>query len=489
MSEFNFRYKICLLKNFGFKSKIILILFLTFSLKKFKMTTFEDLGLDVGLLELLKKNNISVPTKIQEKTLPLILKGKDVIAGSATGSGKTLAFGLGMIQNLIPGQGVQALILVPTRELAEQVYTVLKEYSRSRKLRTTAVYGGVSLNPQTNSLRSADIVVGTPGRILDHLSRGSIDLSFTKFVVLDEADRMLDMGFLDDVKKIMSQCSNERQSLLFSATLPQEVVRLAKNFMNDPVRVNAVVFVDPKKLKQCYYDINGPLKFSLLAHLLKEDREGSVMIFCNSRSFTSSVSRNLNKIGIDAMAIHGGLSQAERKKVLSRFQNKQGFILVCTDVAARGLDIPGVSHVINYDIPDDSKQYIHRAGRTARAGENGLVINLISHRDYDNFSKVLRDYDLNIQKMERPFIKKIDLPESRSSRGPRRDGQHSGSRNRNYSGSNRRSSGDKYSDSPRSSPRPRRNQSNGSPRGRFGSSRSSSHSSSRRHESVTSRDY
>lgn len=425
------------------------------------MKTFEELGLDAGLLESLHKDNIETPTLIQEKTIPLVLKGKDVIAGSATGSGKTLAFGLGMIQNLEHGQGVQALILVPTRELAEQVYGVLHEYTRPRKLRTTAVYGGVSINPQINSLRSADIVVGTPGRVLDHLERGTMDLAFTKYVVLDEADRMLDMGFLDDVKKIMSQCSKERQSLLFSATLPPEIVRLAKNFMNDPVRVTAVKQVDPKKLKQCYYDITGPLKFSLLAHLLKQEQEGLVMVFCNSRSYTSQVARNLNKVGIDAMAIHGGLSQAERKNVLDRFHQKHVFVLVCTDIAARGLDIPGVSHVYNYDIPDDSRQYIHRVGRTARAGEGGMVVNLISHRDYDNFSKVLQDNDIYVKKMERPYIEKIDLPQERShggstgsgprrGRGPSRQG---GDRRNDSRGPNRHSSGPRGSSS---DSRPRR---------------------------------
>jgi len=439
------------------------------------MKTFDELGLDVGLVESLKdKDNIVEPTAIQEKTIPLVLSGKDVIAGSATGSGKTLAFGLGMIQNLKQGDGIQALVLVPTRELAEQVYGVLNIYGKTKKLRSTPVYGGVAINPQINSLRSADIVVGTPGRVLDHLERKTMDLSFTKYVVLDEADRMLDMGFLDDVKKIISQCSKERQSLLFSATLPPEIVRLAKHFMKDPVRVNAVTYVDPKKLKQCYYDVNGPLKFSLLVHLLKTTSTGLVMVFCNSRSYTSTVAKNLNKVGVDAMAIHGGLSQAERKNVLSRFHEKHVFVLVCTDIAARGLDIPGVSHVYNYDIPDDSTQYIHRIGRTARAGEDGMVVNLISHRDYDNFSRVLRDNDVVVKKMERPFIEKLDLPQENFSRNnsgsrgrgpsrgaPRRNNQ-SGNRNRN-SGSSRFSSGSRG---------PRRDRSDrDSSRGNRGSSR------------------
>ena len=444
------------------------------------MKTFDELGLDVGLIKSLKDDDIVEPTAIQEKTIPLVLSGKDVIAGSATGSGKTLAFGLGMIQNLEQGHGIQALILVPTRELAEQVYGVLNIYGKTKKLRSTPVYGGVAINPQINSLRSADIVVGTPGRVLDHLERKTMDLAFTKYVVLDEADRMLDMGFLDDVKKIMSQCSTQRQSLLFSATLPPEIVRLAKNFMNDPVRVNAVTYVDPKKLKQCYYDVNGPLKFSLLVHLLKTKSRGLVMVFCNSRTYTSTVARNLNKVGVDAMAIHGGLSQAERKNVLARFHEKHVFVLVCTDIAARGLDIPGVSHVYNYDIPDDSTQYIHRIGRTARAGEDGMVVNLISHRDYDNFSRVLRDNDVDVKKMERPFIEKLDLPQESSQRqsgprgrGPSRGGQNRQSGNRmsgNRSGP--RSSGPRRGGfSPRGPRRDGGNSDRNSSRGNRGSSR------------------
>ncbi len=424
------------------------------------MNTFKDLNLDVGLLEVLDKNNITTPTEIQSKTIPYILEGKDLIAGSATGSGKTLAFGLGVIQNLSHGQGVQVLVLTPTRELAEQVSEVLASYSRHRKLRVTAIYGGVSINPQINVLRSADIVVGTPGRILDHLERRTIDLSFLKHLILDEADRMLDMGFLDDVKKILSQTNDDRQTLLFSATLPPEVTRLAKQFMKDPARINAVTMVDPKKLKQYYYDVAGPLKFSLLAHLLKEERTGLAMVFCNSRLYTSSVARNLKKAGIDAMAIHGGLSQAERKNVLGRFHQKHVFVLVCTDVAARGLDIPDVTQVYNYDIPDESKQYIHRIGRTARAGEAGKVVNLISHRDYDNFSKVLRDNDVYIKKLEKPFIEKIsfsnesddfsrgDSPRrGRGGRDSSRGGRYSSQGNRDSRGG--RSSSRRDGDSPR----------------------------------------
>lgn len=442
------------------------------------MNTFSELGLEKDLLEVIDRAGFTEPTEIQQKTIPVVLEGKDVLAGSETGSGKTLAFGLGIIQNIQKGGGIQGLILAPTRELVEQIMKVLKDTSKYKKLSVVPIYGGVSINPQFKALEKADIVVGTPGRMLDHLERGTIDLSFVKHIVLDEADRMLDMGFIDDVRKIMSQCPKEKQTLLFSATIPPEIDRLSKKFMINPVRIKAGTYVDPTKLHQEYYDVQTSMKLSLLLHFLKEEQEGLVMVFCNSRKYTDIVAKNLKMHRLDAIAIHGGLTQAMRKDVLDKFNSGKAFILVCTDVAARGLDIPGVSHVYNYDIPDDSKQYIHRIGRTARAGEKGRVVNLISDRDYDNFSKVLRDYDIDVKKMKRPFIEKVQVSMSQPRRsGPRGrpsshsdrrgQGQHSGNRGgpRRHSGGSR--SGDRGnprrdSGSQRSGSRGRNN----SPRGR-----------------------
>ncbi len=373
------------------------------------MITFKQLDLDETMQRVVSEKGFTNPTDIQQQAIPLVLEGSDLIATSSTGSGKTLAFGLGVLQQVQKGQGIQALVLAPTRELAEQISLVLKDFAKPRGLRSTAIYGGVSLNPQANALRSAEIVVATPGRLLDHMERKSIDLSCVTHVILDEADRMLDMGFLPDVKKILQACPPRRQTLLFTATLPAEVTKLAKQFMNNPQKIQSGTYVDPKKLDQVYYDVPGPMKFSLLYHLIQEEKDGLVMVFCNSRKFSDSVAHSLQEQGIDALAIHGGLTQQARKNVLKRFHHAHKFVLVCTDVAARGLDIPGVSHVYNFDIPQDPKQYVHRIGRTARAGEDGKVINLISNRDYDAFSMVLRENDLNIQKMDRPYIKKIEL--------------------------------------------------------------------------------
>ena len=370
---------------------------------------FEDLNINIHLLRAIKDMGFEQSTEVQEKSIPVILEGKDVIAGSATGSGKTLAFGAGILNVVQKKQGIQALVLTPTRELAEQIVTALKKFSKHDQFKITSVYGGVSINPQIDALRSTEIVVGTPGRILDHMERRTINLSKVKILVLDEADRMLDMGFYDDVNRIMSQCQKNRQTLLFSATVSNEIKEIAKKFMNNPVQINAANQVDPKKLRQVYYDVKNNMKFSVLVHLLQEEKSGLVMVFCNSRRYTDMVAKNLYKNKIDALAIHGGLTQQKRNSIIAKFNSKNAFVLVCTDVAARGLDIPGVSHVYNYELPNDTKQYIHRIGRTARAGKSGIVVNLIGDRDHNTFSDILRTYDLNVQRVEKPHVPKIEM--------------------------------------------------------------------------------
>ncbi len=403
---------------------------------KEKMKKFKELGITDEILDAIKDLGFKEPTDIQKDTIPLTLEGKDIIAGSATGSGKTLAFGASIIQNCIRGKGIQALILTPTRELAEQITQSLGSFSRYKRLSIVPIYGGVSLNPQFEKLHSADIVVGTPGRMLDHLQRDTIDLSAVKILVLDEADRMLDMGFLPDVKKIIGQCPKQKQVMLFSATIPPEIKNLSEKFMNDPQRVSVECFVDPRKLSQVYYDVPNNLKFSLLTHLIKHEETNLVMVFCNSRVTVDYVTKGLKKYGIDAIAIHGGLTQQKRTQTIDRFNSKNAtFVLVCTDVAARGLDIPGVTHVYNYDIPSESKQYIHRIGRTARAGESGKAINLLSPRDHDNFNNVLRDNSIEIPKAEKPYIEKLDYSGQTSRRPGRSDSSRQHGRQQTRSGS------------------------------------------------------
>ncbi len=357
-----------------------------------KMESFRKLGIGEDILKSLKEQKFESPTEIQEKTIPLVLSGKDVIAGAATGSGKTLVFGAAIIENCLERNGIQSLVLVPTRELAEQVARSIDLFSRHKALRIAAVYGGVSINPQISELRHADVVVGTPGRILDHLERRTLDLRNVKILVLDEADRMLDMGFIDDVKRIISQCPKYRQTMLFSATISRDISQLARDYMSDPQEVFAETNVDPTKLSQGYYDVQDNEKFSLLVHLLKNDKSGLVMVFCNTQRNTDFVAKNLKLIGINALAIHGGHSQDKRNKTMQKFHEKDVDVLECTDVAARGLDIKDVSHVYNYDSPNEVSQYTHRIGRTARAGEEGKAISIIGSRDYENFGRIKKHF-------------------------------------------------------------------------------------------------
>jgi ATP-dependent RNA helicase DeaD len=368
---------------------------------------FNELGIIEPILKSIEELKFTEPSEIQEKAIPVILSGKDVIAGSATGSGKTLAFAAGIIQNVTKGRGIQSLILAPTRELAHQVAKDIMTFSRHKPLNVVAVYGGVSISPQMGQLRFADVVVGTPGRILDHMERRTIDLSKVKILVLDEADRMLDMGFFEDVRHIISECPRERQTLLFSATLSQDIYELSRDYMKSPVKIAGEPQVDKSLLTQIYYDCPDNQKFSLLVHLLKSEQAGSVMVFCNTQRNTDAVAKNLNKNDIPAMAIHGGFSQQKRTHTLSQFHKKSFEVLVCTDVASRGLDIKDVSHVYNYDIPKEAKDYIHRIGRTARAGAEGKAINLLTSRDHDNFSAVLRGNDVQIKKEELPTFERV----------------------------------------------------------------------------------
>ncbi len=407
------------------------------------MNVFKKLGVVDPILQMIEEKRFEEPTEIQMKTIPLILEGKDVIAGAATGSGKTLAFGVGIIQHINPGNGVQALVLTPTRELANQVAKVIVKFSKHmpHRLNTVEIYGGVAIGPQIKALKSADIVVGTPGRILDHLERRTIDLSKVKILVLDEADRMLDMGFIDDVENIITQCSQKRQTLFFSATISHDISKLAKRYMHNPERISVDCYVDPSKLTQVYYNVKDNMKFSFLVHLLKNESAGLVMVFCNSRHNTDFVARNLKNNSIDAIGIHGGLTQAKRERIIEHFHSGKVVVLVCTDVAARGLDIKDVSHVYNYDIPNDSTQYVHRIGRTARAGKEGKAVNILGSRDYENFDRVIRDNrDMTITLLETPYVERaIIKTESRPHRISRfsREGRFSSDRNRGHNSQDR----------------------------------------------------
>jgi ATP-dependent RNA helicase DeaD len=417
-----------------------------------KLAKFKALGLNEEILKIIQTLNFNEPSEIQEKSIPPALAGKDVIGSSATGSGKTLAFGYPLLEGVSEKEGIQALVLTPTRELAEQVSKSLRFFGKYKNIKITSIYGGISIEPQIRNLQDSEIVVGTPGRILDHLERRTIDLSRIRFLVLDEADRMLDMGFLPDVKRIMNKCNKDRQTLLFSATISDEIDEIIRKYMKNPIKVSVQNSVDPSKLKQVYYDVQDNQKFSLLIHLLKEEKSNLVMVFSNTKRNADFISDHLKEQGLDAMAFHGNLSQNSRNRVLERFHKSQKFVLVCTDVAARGLDIKNISHIYNYDCPKTSTDYIHRIGRTARAGKDGKAITILGSKDYDNFRNVIRNPSLNIERIDTPEFEMIFIrnkrPERKFGRGRettrgrfRRDhserSSREGPRNRNFRTSDR----------------------------------------------------
>ncbi|MFH1425482.1 MAG: DEAD/DEAH box helicase [archaeon] len=371
------------------------------------MEEFRKLGLGVGIVETIKEHGFIIPTPIQERAIPIVYQGHDVIGQAATGSGKTLAFGSAIIEKVRKGQGVQALILTPTRELAEQVSEAIKRFSKEYDISTTEVYGGVGINPQIRNIEKSEIVVGTPGRILDHLERRTLNLQKIDFLVLDEADRMADMGFLPDVEKIINFCKRKKQMLLFSATISQDIDYISKKYMHSPKTVTVESYIDPSKLRQSFYDCQPHEKFSLLVHLLKNENSNLVMIFCNTRANVDNLEKNLRRQKLNALAIHGGLNQAKRSRTMEEFHKSKINILICTDVAARGLHIGGVSHVYNYDIPPNSTDYIHRIGRTARAGKEGEAISIVTSRDYQNFRSVLDDSSLKIEQKSPPQFEKL----------------------------------------------------------------------------------
>ncbi len=394
------------------------------------MDNFRALGLNEEIIKALQEAGFENPTTIQEKTIPLCLQGKDVIAESATGTGKTLAFGAGIIQTHSKEPGISALILTPTRELAEQILNSLNKFAKYNPIKITSVYGGVSIEPQINNLKRAQVVVGTPGRILDHMERGTINLSKVKTLVLDEADRMLDMGFIDSVRKILQACPTDRQTLLFSATIDTEIRRISQENMRDPVKISAGNRIDPTKMAQSYYDVEENKKFSLLVHLLKSEPSGLCMVFCNTKRSTEFVASNLQSAGVDAIAIHGGYTQNKRQQALDAFHSNKVQVLVCTDVAARGIDVKDVSHVYNYELPGEEKQYLHRIGRTARAGGDGKAVNLLSSRDHDNFTRILRHLGVTITKVQVPDFERIAVRVAphHSDGGGRRNFSRPGSR-------------------------------------------------------------
>lgn len=356
--------------------------------------SFKQFQIHPKCLRTLEGQNITEPTPIQREAIPVALKGTDVIAVAQTGTGKTLAFSLPALSRLAEGKRgrTRMLVLTPTRELAQQVEKVIAPMAKSLGLRSVCVFGGVGMQPQTRALRAGtEIVIATPGRLLDHVQRRNVKFDALSILVLDEADRMLDMGFMPDMRRIIGGLPNDRQTLLFSATFPNDIRRLAADFQRDPKRIEVGAISKPiETVQQDLYTVEMTEKATLLTKLLKNPEVESVIVFLRTKHRTDRVAKILKKKGFDAQAIHGGRSQAQRDKALDRFRRGKSTVLVATDVAARGIDIRGVTHVVNYDIPGTFDDYVHRIGRTGRAKEQGNAITFVSPQEHKDLGAIER---------------------------------------------------------------------------------------------------
>jgi ATP-dependent RNA helicase RhlE len=325
------------------------------------------------------------PTLIQARAIPQVLKGRDVMGLAQTGTGKTAAFVLPILHRLVGSKrgGVRALIIAPTRELAEQIHQAIETLGRKTRTRSAAVYGGVGIHPQIQELKHADIVVACPGRLLDHIGRHSIDLSGLKVLVIDEADRMFDMGFIPDIRKILKHLPMERQTLLFAATMPREVRGLAKDILEDPAFVQVGITAPADTVSHTLYPIARHLKTALLLALLRNTHTRSVLVFTRTKHRAERLGKKLAAAGYRSASLQGNLSQARRQAALDGFRDGKFQILVATDIAARGIDVTRISHVINYDIPSTPEDYIHRIGRTGRATRSGEAFTFVTGEDKD----------------------------------------------------------------------------------------------------------
>lgn len=365
--------------------------------------SFESLGLRAELLRAASEKGYSTPTPIQTQAIPPILEGRDLMGGAQTGTGKTAGFTLPLLQRLMeskPAKGrraIRALVLTPTRELAAQVTESVRDYGKHLPIRTTAVFGGVSINPQIKKLRDGvDVLVATPGRLLDHVSQNTLDLSKVEILVLDEADRMLDMGFIHDIRKVLALMPKQKQTLLFSATFSNDIKRLAKDLLNDPELIEvAQRNTSAERVTQVVHPVDAKKKRKLLSLLIGSGNWKQVLVFARTKRNCDRLAVSLVKDGLDAAAIHGGKSQGARTKALAHFKSGKVRVLVATDIAARGLDISQLPHVVNYELPHVPEDYVHRIGRTGRAGHEGEAVSLVCVDE----AKLLKDIErlINIQ--------------------------------------------------------------------------------------------
>ncbi len=410
------------------------------------MTKFDELGIKKSILDGIRDMNFLEAFPIQAAAIPVLLSGQDVIGQAHTGTGKTAAFSIPILQNIVLKGGIQALILAPTRELAVQISGEISKFAKYTGIKNTTIYGGQSINVQLKDLeRGVEVVVATPGRLIDHLKRGSIELNDIKFVVLDEADTMLDMGFIDDIKFILDLVPEERVTSLFSATIPAEILRLAEKYMKNPQQI----FIDSDDLScegidQAFLVIRDREKMNFLLKFIKENRNGQTLVFCSTKDRTRLVAHEVSKANLNVVSIQGDMSQFRRDKSMYLFKKGKADILVATDVAARGIDVPEVALVINYDVPNQDLVYFHRIGRTARAGGKGRAITLVSYSSIGDFKAIAAQTKVKMTDLNKELGIEVKIPDPlKRGVGQRVRGFRGNQHGRRYGGGERRYGGRK----------------------------------------------
>jgi ATP-dependent RNA helicase DeaD len=396
------------------------------------MTKFQDLGLSDDVLKGITDQGFEEAFPIQEAVIPVLLSGRDVVGQAHTGSGKTAAFALSMLQEIQPKQGIQGLIMAPTRELAMQISDEIKKFGKHTGIRIATVYGGQGMGIQLDALhRGVEIVVATPGRLIDHLKRGSIELRDISHIVLDEADTMLDMGFVDDISFILDLAPEDRVMSLFSATMPTEILRLSEEYLNNPKQfLLDADDLSGEGIDQSYLVIKDRDKFKYLIDFIKPIK-GQIIVFCSTKYRTRDVAKFLHQEKYNAVAIEGDMSQHRREQSMGKFRSGKADILVATDVASRGIDVPRVELVVNYDVPNQEMAYFHRIGRTARAGAKGRAITFVSYSSVGDWNLVKRQIKVPITDLNKEMGIEISIPDPLKRQAPSR--RYGGQSRSNYS--------------------------------------------------------
>ena len=396
------------------------------------MTKFQDLGLNDNILKGIREQGFEEAFAIQEAVIPVLLSGRDVVGQAHTGSGKTAAFALSMLQEIQPKKGIQGLVMAPTRELAMQITDEIKKFGKYTGIRIATIYGGQGMGIQLDALhRGVEIVVATPGRLIDHLKRGSIELRDISHIVLDEADTMLDMGFIDDIQFILDLAPEDRVMSLFSATMPTEILRLSEDYLKNPKQfLLDADDLSGEGIDQSFLVIKDRDKFKYLLDFIKPTK-GQCIVFCSTKYRTRDVAKYLHQEKYDAVAIEGDMSQHRREQSMAKFRNGKADILVATDIASRGIDVPRVELVVNYDVPNQEMAYFHRIGRTARAGAKGKAITFVSYSSVGDWNLIKRQIKVPIRDLNQEMGIQISIPDPLKRQTPSR--RYGGQSRSNYS--------------------------------------------------------